>query len=345
MINHIVKDIKNFNFENKKVLIRVGMDVPIDEKGKITNDKRVLEGLPTLKYLIEKNPKQIIILNHLGRPKDNEKILNHDELAKKLSSYLKTNIKKLDDCINIKIPDDKIILLENLRFHKEELDNDEEFAKRLASYGDVYINDAFSVSHREQASVVAITKFIKSLPGLLMEKELRELNNLLENPEHPFILVLGGKKFSDKAQILDNMISKVDEVLLGSSSITNEKINNEKIVYPKDTMSNLDIGNETILDYKEKLKHAKTIVFNGPLGMFEKEEFSKGTNEIIKFISDLNCKKIILGGGTSYAVEKLNLHDKFSYISTGGGASLEFLSGSKLPGIKALEENYFYQKV
>jgi len=335
--------LEDFDFSEKRVVLRVGMDVPIDEDGNITNDKRILEGLSTIKYLLQENAKQIIILNHIGRPTSKEKSLNHDNLAKRLSEYLKINVKKLDDCINIKIPNDKIVLLENLRFHKEEIENNYDFAEELASYGEIYINDAFSVSHREQASVCAITKFIPSFPGLLFEKEVNMLKGLFENPEHPFILILGGKKFSERSEILDNMISKVDKVLLGSSSIFEEKIVNNKIIYPKDFIKEnniaLDIGKGAISNYKEELKNAKTILWNGPLGLFEKEEFSRGSNEIIRFISNLNCKKIILGGDTSYAVEKLKLENKFTYISTGGGASLEFLSGKILPGIKALEHN------
>lgn len=337
-----IQSLKDLNFKDKKIIVRTGMDAPLDENGNITNDKRIIEALPTLKFLVKKQVKQIIILNHIGRPKNKEKILNHDNLAKKLSGYLKINIKKLDDCINIKIPNDKIILLENLRFHKEEFENDKNFSREIASYGDIYINDAFSVSHREQASVVAITKFLPSFPGLLLEKEIKELNNLLEEPKHPFILILGGKKFEDKIKIIDYMIHHVDKILLGSSFMYNNKIINDKMIYPKDVVmennSALDIGYKTILDYKDKLKNAKTILWNGPLGVFEKKEFSRGTNNIIKFISNLDCKKIILGGDTGYAIEKLNLQNKFSYISTGGGASLEFLSGKELPGIKALEE-------
>ncbi len=385
------KTLKDFNFVGKRVIVRVGMDIPVDKVGTITNDKRIKEGLPTLKFLLENKVKQIIILNHLGRPKNkDDKILNHDKLALKLSEYLKTKVVKLNDCIDIDLPSElvsKVVLLENVRFHKEETENNDTFSKKLAANADCFVSDAFSVSHRAQSSVVGITKYLPSCAGLLLEKEIKMMGDAINNPKKPFVVILGGAKVSDKLSLIKNLLPRVDRLLLGGAMIftfykaqgldvgksivednmleESKKLlveNSTKIKLPDDIViaekfdadaeckivdyhkidgwMGLDIGPNSILGFQRVLFKANTIVWNGPLGVFEFEKFARGTNEIAKYLALQKDKTIIIGGGdTASAIEKLDLQDKFTHISTGGGASLEFLEGKVLPGIKALEEN------
>ena len=379
--------LKDLDVNGKRVLVRVGMDMPIDEEGNITNVKRIVEGLPTIKYLLEHGAKQIIILNHMGRPKSKaDKNFNHDKLAVKLSQQLGIKVTKLNDCIDVKLPDKKIVLLENVRFYSEETENNEEFAKKLANLGDIFVNDAFSVSHRDQASVTGIPKFLQSCAGLLLERELKMMGKAMENPDKPFIGILGGVKILDKIKVIENLLTKVDKLLLGGAmiftfykaqgkNIGNSKVDekgigiakkllkNKKIVLPVDVVIadkfdanaesktvgidsipkewiGLDIGHETIKNYKEILKNAKTVVWNGPMGVFEFEKFADGTREIAKFLSTLRATTIVGGGDSAAAVEKFGYADKLTHVSTGGGASLEFFEGKKLPGIEALEESY-----
>ncbi|MBI2650324.1 phosphoglycerate kinase [Candidatus Woesearchaeota archaeon] len=379
--------LSDLNVKRKRVLVRVGMDMPIDKEGNITNDKRIIEGLPTIKYLLGHDAKQVIILNHMGRPKNKtDSNLNHDKLAKKLSQYLGVKVAKIDDCIDVKLPNEKTLLLENVRFHPEETENNEEFAKKLADLGDIFVNDAFSVSHREQASITGIPKFLQSCAGLLLEKELRVMGKAMENPDKPFVAILGGVKISDKIKVIENLLAKVDKMLIGgamiftffkaqgkdigTSKVENDCIDlakkllkNKKIMLPVDVVVadkfdananskvadidgiedgwiGLDIGPETIKSYKEILKNAKTIVWNGPMGVFEFDKFANGTREIAKFLSALKAVTIIGGGDSAAAVEKFGYADKLTHVSTGGGASLEFFEGKKLPGIAALEESY-----
>lgn len=388
------KTLKDFNFDEKRVLLRVDFNVPIDENGNIDSDKRISAAIPTIKYLIEHNAR-IIIISHLGRPEEKEEILKMNKVAERLSDLLKRKVKKLDDCTG-KIVEDyisdmdpgNIIMLENIRFYKEETHvNDltrENFAQKLSKLGDIYVNDAFAVSHRKNASVYDITKFMPSAAGLLMEKEINTLSKIL-NPEKPFYAIIGGLKISDKIAVIHNLLNKADKILIGGamiftffkakgyqvgrSIVEDDKLNlatilmkNPNISLPKDIVAaenneecssykivdynkipsgdiGLDIGPKTIEKYKEILKDAKTIVWNGPLGKFEWKNFSKGTNEIAKFLATLNATIIIGGGDTENAISKLGIAEKF-FVSTGGGATLEFLEGIKLPGIQALEENY-----
>ena len=380
------RTLEDFDFSGKRVLVRVGMDVPVDKEGNITNAKRIKEALPTLQYLLDHEAKQIVIINHMGRPKGRDDVhLNHDALAKSISEHLNIEVKKLDDCIDIDLPEDRVVLLENLRFHKEEAGNDEEFAEKLASYGDIFVNDAFSVSHRAQASVVGITKFIPSCAGLLLEREITVMGSALENPARPFIVILGGAKISDKLELIQNLLPRVDRLLLGGAMIFTfykslgievgkslvednmvtqvmELLGNKKIVLPDDIVVGdkfeesaeakvvdvrgigdwigMDIGPKTVENYQKILANAKTVVWNGPMGVFEFEKFSHGTVGLAKYLAGLHGAAVIVGGGDSAsAIEKTGLQDKFTHISTGGGASLEFLEGKDLPGIKALEEN------
>lgn len=379
--------LKDMDVKGKRALITVGMDAPVDNEGNITDDKRIIEGLPTLKYLLEHGSKQIIILNKMGRPKSrNDKHLNHDKLALKLSEYLGRKVTKLDDCINIKLPDNQIILLENVRFYAEEGENNEEFAEKLASYGDIFINDAFSVSHRNQASVTGIPKFLPSCAGFLLEKELNILGKAIKSPDRPFVAILGGAKVSDKIKVIENILKKADKVLIGGAmmftffkaedfEIGNSKVEDDFVDYAKKLLKNdklhlpidvitadkfapdadtevvksseipkemmgLDIGPETIELYKTHLDKAKTILWSGPLGVFEFDKFAMGTREIAEFIAELKATTIVGGGDTAAAVDKFGVAGKITHVSTGGGASLEFFEGKKLPGIEALEKSY-----
>ncbi len=387
--------LNDFDFKNKNAILRVDFNVPIDDKGNITNNKRIKAVLPTIKYLLKRKSK-VILISHLGRPEGKivEK-LKLENISKELSKLLKKKIYYLTDCIGDEIKNkidlidyDNIILLENLRFYKEEELNDNDFAKQLANLGDFYVNDAFAVSHRAHASVDAITRFLPSCAGFLLEKEIASLSKLLENPKKPFVAIIGGVKVSDKIKVINNLLKKVDALLIGGamtftfykssginigkSLVENNKLalaknliknSSNKIILPTDiviaknkdskqiktvnykkipnNMVGFDIGKESINFYKFILKDAKTVFWNGPLGLFEVKSFSKSTFEIAKFLADKKNTFTIIGGGDSVAaIEKLRLENKFSHVSTGGGAALEFLEGKKLPGIKALENNY-----
>ncbi len=387
--------IKDLGLENKKVLVRVDFNVPLDDKGNITSDKRIKETLPTIKYLLDNNCK-VILMSHLDDPEkliekgksleEVKKKLTLKPIAKILSKILGKEVAFIDDCISKKLPDKQIILLENLRFHKEEKKNDETFAQKLASYADFYVNDAFGTCHRAHASVYAVTKFLPSAIGFLVEKEVKNLKPIL-TPKKPFIVIIGGAK-EDKIDVIKSIINKVDYLIIGgvlsntflkasdvdikSSKFSPESIGfakdmlkkyKEKIILPldvvvaekfaKDANSKIvtvdkipanwlimDIGPKTIELYKKKLRKSKTIFWAGPIGVFEFDKFSKGTKAIAEFISKLDAITVIGGGDSASAVEKFNLHDKMTFVSTGGGASLEFIEGKQLPALKALEESY-----
>lgn len=383
----------DFDFSNKVVLVRVDLNVPIDKKGKVLDDKRIRAVLPTINYLIKKNAR-IVLMAHLGRPKGKiVEELRLTNVGKRLEKLLGFDITTLKDCIGsgaekhiIKLSPGNIILLENLRFYEEEKNDDEEFAIKLADLGELYVNDAFGVCHRANASVHAITKFLPSCAGLLLQKEIKMLSQIIEKPKKPFIAILGGAKVSDKIGIIKSLLKKIDKLLIGGAmmftflkaqgletgnsivendklKIAKELLKNPKLILPVDTvvakepgkkvktknvlvqgipkdMVGLDIGKDTIKYYQTIIKNAKTIFWNGPLGMFEIKKFAKGTNDLIKIIAKSKATSIIGGGETGAAVEKLKLSSKFTHVSTGGGASLEFVEGKKLPGIAALENNY-----
>jgi len=377
-----MKTIKDVNFDNKRVLIRVDFNIPIDDEGNITSDTRIRESIPTIKYVLEHNCKQVILMSHLGKP-DGKVVdkLKMDKVNERLEKLLDMTVVKLDDCIDIKIPDAKVILLENLRFHSEEEANDESFSKRLSKLGDIYVNDAFGTMHRAHASTVGITKFIPGCIGFLVEKELKYLT--LKDPKRPFIAILGGSKMSTKIPIIKELLKKIDYLLLGGAMIftlykakgynigkslyeenfiTEAKLllNNEKIILPDDIVVardktadseskvvleheipddwiGLDIGPESIQIFKDYLKRAKTIFWNGPLGYFEVEKYGESTRQIAEYLAGLDITVIIGGGDTEDAI--LPYKSKFTHVSTGGGASLEYISGKELPAIKALKEN------
>ena len=388
------KTVKDIDLKDKKVLVRCDFNVPMDENKNITDNRRIVAALPTIKYLLEQNCK-VVLCSHLGRPKGEFKPeYSLKPVAKELSKLLGQEVIMADDVIgedaknkaeNLK--NGEVLLLENVRFHREETDNDPEFAKKLASFGEVFVNDAFGTAHRAHASTEGVTKYLPAVSGFLIEKELKFLGEALENPERPFVAILGGSKVSDKIGVIENLLEKVDTLIIGGGMAYTffkaqgysvgdslceedkcdlaleimEKAKEKKVKFllpidnkvgkefKPDTESKtvksteipdgwegLDIGEETIKLYKEELQNAKTIVWNGPLGVFEFDQFAIGTNEIAKALGDIDAIKIIGGGDSAAAVEKAGLADKMTHISTGGGASLEFLEGKKLPGIEAL---------
>lgn len=388
------KTVKDIDLKDKKVLVRCDFNIPMDENKNITDNRRIVAALPTIKYLLEQNCK-VVLCSHLGRPKGEFKPeFSLKPVAKELSKLLGQEVIMAEDVIGEdaknkaeKLKNGEILLLENVRFHREETDNDPEFAKKLASFGEVFVNDAFGTAHRAHASTEGVTKYLPAVSGFLIEKELKFLGEALENPERPFVAILGGSKVSDKIGVIENLLEKVDTLIIGGGMAYTffkaqgysvgdslceedkcdlaleimEKAKEKKVKFllpidnkvgkefKPDTESKtvksteipdgwegLDIGEETIKLYKEELQNAKTIVWNGPLGVFEFEQFAVGTNEIAKALGDIDAIKIIGGGDSAAAVEKAGLADKMTHISTGGGASLEFLEGKKLPGIEAL---------
>jgi phosphoglycerate kinase len=379
-----MKTIKDINIDGKKVILRAGFDMPLDANGQITDDSRIKETIPTIKYIIER-ARQLIIISHMGRPEGKvvDKLRN-DVVKRKLEQLLGMEVVKLDSCLNIIIPEDKkIVLLENLRFHIGEEKNDPEFAKKLASYADIYCDEAFSVMHRDAASITGITKYLPGCVGFLVEKELKYLN--INEPARPMIAILGGSKISTKLPVINELLKKTDYLLLGGAMIFTfykakgieigkslfEKdqvdmakllLNNEKLILPVDvvvaseakegvisrTVSvnnipadqiGLDLGPESVRNFQKILDSAKTIVWNGPLGKFETKPFDTATNDIGRYLTNLNAVVIVGGGETADAIDRLGIKEKLTHVSTGGGASLEMLSGKKLPGISALEEN------
>ena len=390
------KTLRDVDVAGKRVLVRVDFNVQITKDGKVLDDFRILSALPTINYLRERNAK-VILMSHLGRPKGKDESLKMDPVAKALEELGGFKVYKLDDCIGDSVKkfidetlkEGEVVLLENLRFYKGEEDNDPEFAKALASLADIFVNDAFATAHRVAASTVGITQYLPSVAGLLMEKEITILSNLLESPEHPYIAVLGGAKVSDKIGLIRNLLGKVDELLIGGgmcftflkaqgynigrslceddkldvakSLLEEAKAKGVKIVLPVDIVAatdvkeegyagifdiedmksdlvGVDIGQKTVKLFKNELSKAKTIVWNGPLGVFEIEKFAQGTFEIAKFIGSLSGVTTVAGGGeTVAAFRKFNLQDKITHLSTGGGAFLEFLEGKVLPAVDALD--------
>jgi len=374
-----MRKLEDVDISGLKVLLRVDYNVPLDSNGDIIDDFKIRKSIPTVKHIL-KRAKQVIIMSHLGRPKGKvQSELRLDKVAVKLMKYLGSNIAKLSDCINIEIPDDKVVLLENLRFHEEEKANDDEFAKKLASYADFFVNDAFAVSHRAHASVVGVTKYLPSCAGFLLEKEVKNLD--FSNPDRPFIVIMGGSKLSTKFHIINSLIPKVDKLLLGGAMIFSfyksegfeigtslyeadqlmaAKLlsNNDKLVLPTDVvvakspqdkgktvdfksipkgLAGLDIGSESLKNFKKILSKSRTVFWNGPIGYYESEEFAKATRELAIYLSELDAKVIIGGGDSAAFVQEAGLMDKFFHVSTGGGASLELIQNGTLPGIEVLK--------
>jgi 3-phosphoglycerate kinase len=388
------KSIRDINLEDKKVLIRAGIDVPLNENLEITDDSRIVSCLDTINYALEKAEK-VIIMGHLGRPKGevNSKF-SFKPVAKRLSKLLNKEVilcsNYNDDYSEIEnSPKGSLILLENLRFNPEEEKNDEGFAKRLAGLADVYVNEAFSNSHRNHASMNAICRILPSYIGIQLEKELKYLGEKLNSPEKPFFLILGGSKVSDKIQVIDKLIKKVDKILIGGAmaytfmkakgisignsrfegdklELANELIkkakeNNVELILPvdyvvgkefkecgeaevnvgkiNDGVEGFGIGPATAKKFAEILDEARTVLWNGPLDVFEIDSFSKGSLAVCKALADNKELVSIVGGGdTAACVNKFGLTDKITHVSTGGGASLEFLEGKELPGLEFICE-------
>ena len=387
--------IEDIELKGKKVLMRVDFNVPQDEDLNITDDTRIKSSLPSIKYVLDKGAEKVILMSHLGRPKG--KVVEKYSLkpvALRLQELLKEPVKMLDGCVGdqvkkeINTAKERVILLENLRFHPEEEKNDPDFSRKLSELGEIYVNDAFGTAHRAHASTEGVTKYLKSVAGFLIEKEIKYLGHALEAPQRPFVIMLGGAKVSDKIGIIDNLLPKSDTILIGGGmaytflfaqgvKIGNSKLEPDKVPLAKailkkansldkevllpidhlvvdkiepDAASQIvasaipegkiavDIGPQTAELFKEKLKDAKTIVWNGPLGIFEMDAFSKGTKQIAEYISGLSATSIIGGGDTSAAVTKFKVDEKMTHISTGGGAALEFMEGKSLPGIVGLTE-------
>ncbi len=388
------KTVKDIDLKGKKVLVRCDFNVPMDENQNITDNTRIVAAIPTIKYLLENNC-AIILCSHLGRPKGEFKPeFSLKPVAKELANLLGKEVIMAKDVIGedakakvAKLEQGQILLLENVRFHKEETDNDSVFAKELASMAEIYVSDAFGSTHRAHASTAGVAEFLPAVSGFLMEKELQFLGNAISNPERPFVAILGGAKVSDKIGVIDSLLEKVDTLMIGGgmaytffkaqgyevgdSICELDKLDlakdlmkkaedkGVKLMLPIDTKigkefkpdteskivawteipegwEGFDIGEKTIKQYIEELKKAKTVVWNGPLGLFEFDQFAVGTNSIAKALAEMDATTIIGGGDSSAAVKKIGLEDKMTHISTGGGASLEFLEGKALPGVECL---------
>ena len=388
------KTIKDIDLKGKKVLVRCDFNVPMDENKNITDNTRIVAALPTIQYLLEQNCK-LILCSHLGRPKGEFKPeYSLKPVAQELGKLLGKEIIMANDVIGEdaknkakNLQSGQILLLENVRFHKEETDNDSEFAKKLAEMAEVYVNDAFGSAHRAHSSTAGVAQYLPAVSGFLMEKELKFLGNAIANPERPFVAILGGAKVSDKIGVIENLLEKVDTLIIGGGmaytflKAQGYEVGNSiceldkldlatnlmkkaeekgiKFILPIDTKigkefkadtetktvkateipegwEGFDIGEQTIELFAEELKGAKTVVWNGPLGVFELEPFAVGTNSIAAVLAEIDGTTIIGGGDSAAAVKKAGLEQKMTHISTGGGASLEFLEGKTLPGVECL---------
>lgn len=347
-----MKTLGDFDVVNRRVLVRCDFNVPLSEGGEVLDDFRIKQTIPTVEYLIGKKAR-VVLMSHLGRPEG--KVVEEFRLTPvqdKLMEYLDVSITKAPDCIgegiekwSYEMQPGEILLLDNLRFHREEEENDENFAKELSKLGDIYINDAFSVSHRSHASIVGIPKFLPAGAGLLLEKEISCLTKLSNNPEKPLVAIIGGKKVEDKAKVIDKISEVADFVLV--SGLIKKEINEkgfkfkypEKIIDPVDEASGgRDVGPETAKLFREKIFVAKTVFWSGPLGKIEEEEFSKGSKAIARAILESGAFSVVGGGETVEFINRLGLAEKFSHVSTGGGAMLEFLAGETLPGLEVLND-------
>ncbi len=346
-----MKTLKDFDVKQKCILVRCDFNVPLDDNGNILDDFKIRETLPTIKYLIENNAK-IILMSHLGSP--DGKIIENlklDKIKNKIEELAGVSIKKADDCIGLEVENyisnlnsGEVLLLENLRFHKEEKDNDLEFAEELSKLGDIFINDAFAECHRNYASIVGIPKFMPHGAGLLLEKEIKNLAKVLENPERPLLVLIGGTKVHDKVKFIKRMLMVADSIIVNGlikKELDDKKMSlmgQEKIIWPvDDNLETLDISEQTAMSFRQKILKAKTIVWNGPFGKTEDVNFKKGTLQIAEAIIESGAFSVAGGGSTVDFLRDENLASKFTHISTGGGAMLEFLSGEELPGIEALK--------
>ncbi len=388
------KTIEDIDVKGKKVIVRVDFNVPLDANLNITDDKRIVGALPTIKYLVDKGAKTILV-SHLGRPKNGfEDKFSMKPTAARLSELLGKPVIMAKDVIGedakakaAALKDGEVLMLENVRFHKEEEKNDAAFAKELSTLAEIYVNDAFGTAHRAHASTAGLADYLPAVCGYLIQKEIEIMGKALSNPARPFVAILGGAKVSDKIAVIENLIDKVDTLIvgggmaytfikamgnnIGTSICENDKLDlakslldkaaakNVKLLLPIDNKvakefkneaeakfvssenipdgwMGMDIGPETIKLYSDALKNAKTVVWNGPMGVFEFSNFATGTKEIAKAVAESGAISIVGGGDSAAAVEQLGYAEKITHISTGGGASLEFLEGKVLPGIDVL---------
>ncbi len=395
-----VKTVRDFDLSGKRVLIRVDFNVPLDKDLRVTDDNRIRASLPTIQYVLEHGAK-VILMSHLGRP-DGKPVpsMSLTPASKRLSELLKREVVQCSDCVGLRVTEElraldqkaSVAVLENLRFHPEEEKNDPAFAKNLAALGDLYINDAFGSSHRAHASIEAVTSYLPSGAGFLLEKEIRYLGESMQSPKKPFVAILGGSKVSDKIGVIENLIDKVDRILVGGAmaftffkakglAIGTSRFEKDKldlarqildkasakkveIVLPVDNVlvqkfeetapsqivegnfpegwEGVDIGPKTAQLFQKKLEDARTIIWNGPMGVFEMKPFSKGSLAVAQKLEEITKKgaiTVIGGGDTAACVIGFGLEDKMTHLSTGGGASLEYLEGKVLPGIAALSKN------
>jgi len=386
------KTIRDLEVQGKRVLVRVDFNVPMQD-GQITDDRRIRESLPTIQYLLERGAK-VILMSHLGRPKGKrDPQYSLRPVAQHLSELLGRPVRFLEDCVGEAVEQavqamapGEVALLENLRFHPEEEANDADFARALARLGDLYVNDAFGSAHRAHASTEGVAHHLPAVAGFLMEKELRYLGSILTQPERPFVAILGGAKVHDKIGVIQNLLPKVDRLLIGGgmaftflkaqgyeigrSLLDSEGIEfarqvlqeaDQKIVLPVDVVvapspeaeaqaqvvpidqippdqMGLDIGPQTVARFSEMIRSARTIVWNGPLGLFERATFAAGTRGVLQAVAESGATSILGGGDTAAAAEQLGFADRITHISTGGGAALEFLEGRTLPGVAVLME-------
>ncbi len=390
------KTLEDFEVNGKRVLVRVDFNVPIDKDGRITDDTRIKAALPTINNLMTRGAK-VILVSHLGRPKGKvDKKYSLSPVAKRLSEYIGKTVSLVEDYVNGSAqkalknmaPGD-VIMLENVRFYEEEEKNDPDFAKKLADLADIFINDAFGTAHRAHASTAGVAKYLPSGAGFLMKKEIETMGKALESPERPFLAILGGAKVSDKIGVIQNLLGKVDSLLIGGgmaftflksmgyevgrSLLEKDKVelagqllkhakkSGVDIVLPEDVvvttelkqgapyktvsidnipedMMGVDIGEKSREKFAQIIRKAKTIVWNGPMGVFEIDDFAKGTLAVARELAESKSVTIIGGGDSAAAVERLGFADAMTHISTGGGASLQFLEGRDLPGISALDD-------
>ena len=398
------KTVKDIDVRGKRVLVRVDFNVPLDADRNITDDRRIEAALPTINYLID-NGARVILVSHLGRPETDENgnvtpdsaaKFNLDPVAQRLSDLLGKTVTKPDDCIGDEVKsvvmgmaDGDVVLLENVRFYKKETKNDPAFAEKLASLAELYVNDAFGTAHRAHASTEGVTKFLPGVAGFLMQKELDYLGKAISNPERPFLAILGGAKVADKIPVIDNLLTKVNSLIIGGgmaytfykaqgleigkslldaeglelaeSAMAKAKELGVNLVLPADAVvgkefandteskivsadaipadcMGLDIGPKSIEEFKKVIAASKTIVWNGPMGVFEMPNFAVGTKAVAQALADSDATTIIGGGDSAAAVEQMGFADKMSHVSTGGGASLEFLEGKELPGVVCLQD-------
>lgn len=390
------KTVRDIDVTGRRVLVRVDFNVPLDKKtNEITDDTRIQAALPTIRYLIERRAR-VILCSHLGRPKGVTPGLSLKPVAARLAGLLGRPVGTVDDCVGPKaeaaaaaLGEGGVLLLENLRFHEEEEKNDPAFARSLASLADIYVNDAFGTAHRAHASTAGVTAYLPAVAGFLLEKELEHLGRALANPGRPFTMIVGGAKVSDKIVMLENILARVDALVIGggmantflkaqgydvgSSRVEGEQLDfaralvaragekGVRLLLPCDAEAAerfeaesphrtvtvdqvprgwmlLDIGPETVKSFAAEIGRSRTVVWNGPMGVFEFPAFARGTQAIAALLAGMEATTIIGGGDTAAAVEQLGLADRMTHVSTGGGASLEFLEGKTLPGVAALED-------